>query len=217
MRTTVDDIVASVMRLAAALALAAVAAASCSLSSPPPPTATATASQAVRSAPETVILQASDVPAGYLLESDDAMTAQQLADGLSTSTGALKERGASGYVRAFKQSDQQFRCCLIDSILIKTADADAARAVFADFRASALALGSTETDLGEKVGDDSRVLVFQQPTSDGDLVTMTVLFRYANVVDAVEVTGRPGSFERPYVLDFARKQLARLRADVERT
>ena len=216
MRTTVDDIVASVMRLAAALALAAVAAASCSLSSPPP-TATATASQAVRSAPETVILQASDVPADYLLESDDAMTAQQLADGLSTSTGTLKERGASGYVRAFKQSDQQFRCCLIDSILIKTADADAARAVFADFRASALALGSTETDLGETVGDDSRVLVFQQPTSDGDLVTMTVLFRYANVVDAVEVTGRPGSFERPYVLDFARKQLARLRADVERT
>ena len=57
--------------------------------------------------------------------------------------------------------------------LITTADANAARAVFADFRASALALGSTETDLGEKVGDDSRVLVFQQPTSDGDLVTMT--------------------------------------------
>ena len=86
-----------------------------------------------------------------------------------------------------------------------------------DFRASALALGSTETDLGEKVGDDSRVLVFQQPTADGDLTTMTVLFRYANVVDAVEVTGRPGSFERFYVLDFARKQLARLRADLERT
>ena len=202
------------MRHAAAFMIAAIAAASCSRSSPP---ATATPSQAVRSTPETVILQASDVPADYVLETDDDMTAQQLADGLSTSTKALEERGASAYVRAFKQSDQQFRCCLVDSILITTADANAARAVFADFRASALALGSTETDLGEKVGDDSRVLVFQQPTSDGDLVTMTVLFRYANVVDAVEVTGRPGSFERPYVLDFARKQLGRLRADAERT
>ena len=204
------------MRLAAAFALAAIAAASCSRSSPPA-TATATASQAVRGAPQAVILQASDVPADYVLETDDVMTAQQLADGLSTSTKALEERGASAYVRAFKQSDQQFRCCLVDSILITTADANAARAVFADFRASALALGSTETDLGEKVGDDSRVLVFQQPTSDGGLTTMTVLFRYANVVDAVEVTGRPGSFERPYVLDFARKQLGRLRADAERT
>ena len=165
-----------------------------------------------------MILQASDVPADYLLETDDAMSPQQLADGLSTSTKMLEQRGASGYVRAFKQPDQQFRCCLIDSILITTSDANAARAVFVDFRASALALGSTETDLGEKVGDDSRVLVFQQPTADGDdLTTMTVLFRYANVVDAVEVTGRPGSFERFYVLDFARKQLARLRADAERT
>ncbi|OLC11754.1 MAG: hypothetical protein AUH44_01605 [Chloroflexi bacterium 13_1_40CM_68_15] len=204
------------MRFAAAFALTAIAAASCARSSPPA-TAHATASQAVRSAPQKVILQASDVPADYLLETDDAMSPQQLADGLSTSTKTLEQRGASGYVRAFKQPDQQFRCCLIDSILITTTDANAARAVFVDFRASALALGSTETDLGEKVGDDSRVLVFQQPTADGDLTTMTVLFRYANVVDAVEVTGRPGSFERFYVLDFARKQLARLRADLERT
>jgi hypothetical protein len=216
MRTTLDDIVASVMRLAAALALAAVAAASCSRSGPPV-IPSAAAGQAVRSAPERVILQASDVPADYVLETDDAMTAQQLADGLSTSIKTVELRGASAYVRAFKQPDQDFRCCLVDSILITTADANAARAVFADFRASALALGSTETDLGEMVGDDSRVLVFQQPTPDGDLVTVTVLFRYANVVDAVEVTGRPGSFERPYVLDFARKQLARLRADAERT
>jgi len=43
-----------------------------------------------------------------------------------------------------------------------------------------------------------------------------LLFRYANVVDAVEVTGRPGSFERPFVLEFARKQLERLRADAEK-
>src|SRR5207247_10213793 len=127
---------------------------------PPPGTATATASQAVRSAPQKVILQASDVPADYLLETDDAMSPQQLADGLSTSTKMLEQRGASGYVRAFKQPDQQFRCCLIDSILITTSDANAARAVFVDFRSWALALGSTETDLGEKVGDDSRVLVF---------------------------------------------------------
>src|SRR5439155_1316588 len=80
-----------------------------------PATAPATASQAVRSAPQKVILQASDVPADYLLETDDAMSPQQLADGLSTSTKMLEQRGASGYVRAFKQPDQQFRCCLIDS------------------------------------------------------------------------------------------------------
>lgn len=55
------------------------------------------------------------------------------------------------------------------------------------------------------------MLVFQQPTPDGELTIVTVLFRCADVVDAVELTGRPGLFERPYVL--ARKQLARLRAD----
>jgi len=216
MRMTLDDIVATVMRIAAVLALAAVAAASCSRAGASV-IASGAPGQTVRSAPETVILQSSDVPTDYVLETDDAMPAQQLADGLTTSIKALKERGASGYVRAFKQPDQQFRCCLVDSILITTRDENAAKAVFADFRTSALALGSTETDLEEKVGDDSRVLVFQQPTADGDLTTVTVLFRYANVVDAVELTGRPGSFERPYVLEFARKQLARLRADAERT
>ena len=83
------------MRLAAAFALAAIAAASCSRSSPPA-TASATESQAVRGAPETVILQASDVPADYVLETDDVMTAQQLADGLSTSTKALEGAGRVG-------------------------------------------------------------------------------------------------------------------------
>ncbi len=66
------------------------------------------------------------------------------------------------------------------------------------------------------IGDESRTFVFEHPTADGMLITLTVLFRYANVVDAVEVTGRPGSFERPDVLEFAKKQLQRLRADAEK-
>jgi hypothetical protein len=171
----------------------------------------------VRSAAEVIVLQPADVPASYKLDTDDQMSAQALAQGLSTSTGVLKDRGASGYIRAYKEPSDPFVCCLIDSILITTASEDAARAIFADFRATALGLGSTETDLGESLGDESRGLVFQQPTPDGDLITVSLLFRYANVVDAVEVTGRPGSFERAYVLEFARKQLARLRADAEKT
>ena len=85
-----------------------------------------------------------------------------------------------------------------------------------DFRKRALELGSVETALGETVGDEARAFTFQQPTADGYLITLTVLFRYANVVDAVEVTGQPGSFERPYVLELAKKQLQRLRADAEK-
>ena len=177
----------------------------------------ASRANAVRGAADTVVLQQTDVPPGYDIETDDAMSAEELSGGLSVSSGILKERGATGYVRSFKEPSTPFRCCLIDSILITTFDQQTAIATFGDFRTSAIALGSTEVDLGETVGDDSRVLVFQQPTADGDLVTITVLFRFINVVDAVEVTGRPGSFERPYVLEFARKQLARLRADAERT
>jgi hypothetical protein len=175
------------------------------------------AARAVRSAPAAVVLQAADVPAGYTVDSDEEMGAQALADGLATTTATLKERGAMGYVRSFKDPSDPFVCCLIDSILITTVDGTAARRTFADFRSAALALGSVETDLGETVGDDSRALVFRQVTQDEELITVTVLFRYANVVDAVEVTGRAGSFERPYVLEFAKKQLARLRADAERT
>ena len=49
--------------------------------------------------------------------------------------------------------------------------------------------------------------MFQQPTAEGALITLTVLFRYANVVDAVEVTGRTGSFERA-LRDRAREEAA---------
>jgi len=85
-----------------------------------------------------------------------------------------------------------------------------------EFRTRALELGSIETDLGETIGDESRAFTFQQPTADAVLITLTVLFRYANVVDAVEVTGRIGSFERAYVLEFAKKQLERPRADAQK-
>jgi hypothetical protein len=175
------------------------------------------APRAVRGAAEAVVLQPADVPSGYELDSDDAMSAQALADGLGITTVVLKERGAAGYIRAFKDPALPFVCCLIDSILIITADEPSARATFADFRAAALALGSVEADLGATLGDESRGLVFTQATPDGELITVTMLFRYANAVDAVEVTGKPGSFERPYVLEFARKQLEHLRADAKRT
>lgn len=44
----------------------------------------------------------------------------------------------------------------------------------------------------------------------------SILITTADVVDAVEVTGRAGSFERAYVLELAKKQLQRLRADAEK-
>jgi hypothetical protein len=97
-----------------------------------------------------------------------------------------------------------------------TADQSAAIATANEFRTRALELGSIETELGATVGDESRGFVFQQATSEAALVTVTVLFRYANAVDAVEVTGRAGSFERAYAVEIAKKQLDRLRADAER-
>ncbi|MEP6693522.1 MAG: hypothetical protein ABJB39_02640 [Chloroflexota bacterium] len=183
-----------------------------------PPTATPSAVplRAVRSAPQKVILQAADVPAGYVIEKDQEMTPDDLASGLGTTPPVLKQRLALGYVRTFTKGGEPFVCCVIDSILITTADEGTARATANEFRARALELGSIENDLGETIGDESRAFTFQQPTNDGYLITLTVLFRYANVVDAVEVTGQPGSFERPYVLEFAKKQLERLRADAEK-
>jgi hypothetical protein len=170
----------------------------------------------VRAALQNVILQTADVPTGYSIEKDEPMTQDDLVNGLGTTPAELKQRLALGYVRSFTTGGDPFICCVIDSILIATADDAAARVTANEFRARALELGSVETDLGETIGDESRAFVFQQPTAEGALITLTVLFRYANVVDAVEVTGRGGSFERTYVLEFAKKQLERLRADAEK-
>ncbi len=182
----------------------------------PAPAPSSTPAPAVRGALQTVILQAADVPADYVIEKDEEMSPDDLANGLGRTIAQLKQRLAFGYVRSFTKGGDPFVCCVIDSILITTADDGTARQTAIDFRERALELGSVETDLGETVGDESRAFVFEHPSADGQLITLTVLFRYANVVDAVEVTGRPGSFERGYVLEFAKKQLQRLRADAEK-
>jgi hypothetical protein len=183
---------------------------------PPSASPSAGPARAVRAAPDTVILQAADVPPDYVVERDEEMTPEDLANGLGTTVPELKQRLAFGYVRSFSKGGQPFVCCVIDSILITTGDDGAARVTANEFRTRALELGSIETELGETIGDESRAFVFEHATADGPLITLTVLFRYANVVDAVEVTGRPGSFERPYVLEVAKKQLQRLRADAEK-
>jgi len=163
-----------------------------------------------------VILQAADVPADYAVEKDEEMTPDDLANGLGTTPAELKQRLAVGYVRQFTKNGDPFVCCAIDSILIATADEAAAVVTANDFRTRALELGSIETEVGETIGDQSRAFTFQQPTAESVLITVTVLFRYANVVDAVEVTGRIGSFERALVIELAKKQLQRLRADAEK-
>jgi hypothetical protein len=182
---------------------------------PSTPTPSPSPGRAVRSAPQSVILQAADVPADYVIEKDEEVTPDDLANGLGTTVPELKQRLAFGYVRTFTKSGATFVCCVIDSILITTADEGAARVTAMEFRTRALELGSIETDLRETVGDASTGFTIEHTSADGALITLTVLFRYANVVDAVEVTGRPGSFERPYVMELAKKQLARLRAAAE--
>ena len=196
------------MRFRAALLVVGILA--CAAPTPGPSSSPA---RAVRGALQNLILQAADVPADYVIEKDEAMTPDDLANGLGTTQSELKQRLAVGYVRTFGKGGVPFVCCVIDSILIATADEATARTTANEFRTRALEIGSVETDLGETVGDESRAFTFQQPTADGYLITLTVLFRYANVVDAVEVTGQPGSFERQYVLEFAKKQAERLRAD----
>jgi len=180
----------------------------------PPPSAPP--ARAVRGAPRNVILQAADLPPDYVIEKDDKMSPDDLANGLGTTPPVLQDRLAAGYIRSFTNGADPFVCCVIDSILITIADERAAITTANDFRRRALELGSIQTDLGETVGDESQAFTFQQPTADSVLITLTVLFRYANVVDAVEVTGRIGSFERTYVLELARKQLQRLRTDAEK-
>ena len=202
------------MRSRAARLLLVAAIVACAAPAPAPSAAPA---RAVRASLQTVILQPADLPAEYALEKDEEMSPDDLANGLGTTQAELKQRLAFGYVRSFTKGGDPFVCCVIDSILIRTADQGTAIATANEFRTRALELGSIATDLGETIGDESRAFTFQQPTADSVLITLTVLFRYANVASAVEVTGRIGSFERAYVLEFARKQLARLRADAERS
>ena len=182
----------------------------------PAPAPSATPAPAVRAALRNVILQPADLPADYVVEKDEEMTPDDLANGLGATQAELKQRLAVGYVRTFIKNGDPFVCCAIDSILIATADEGAAVVTANEFRTRALELGSVETDLGQTIGEQSRAFTFQQPTADGYLITVTVLFRYANVASAVEVTGQPGSFERAYVLEFAKKQLERLRADAQK-
>lgn len=205
--------VTTVDRVKLASALLVVALVACAGPAPAP---SASPAPAVRGALRNVILQATDLPAEYVVEKDEEMTPDDLANGLGATQAELKQRLAVGYVRTFIKNGDPFVCCAIDSILISTADEGAAVATANEFRTRALELGSIETDLGETIGDESRAFTFQQPTADAVLITLTVLFRYANVVDAVEVTGRIGSFERAYVLEFAKKQLERLRADAQK-
>jgi hypothetical protein len=179
--------------------------------STPPSAPSASPARAVRATLQSVILQTADVPADYVIEKDSEMTPDDLANGLGLTQAELKQRLAVGYVRTFTKGGDPFVCCVVDSILIATADEAAAVATANDFRTRALDLGSIATDLGETIGDESRAFTFQQSTADSVLITLTVLFRYANVVDAVEVTGRIGSFERALVIDYAKKQLQRLR------
>ena len=182
----------------------------------PAPAPSGSPAPAVRAALRNVILQPADLPSEYVIEKDEEMTPDDLANGLGATQAELKQRLAVGYVRTFIKNEDPFVCCAIDSILIATADEGASVATANEFRTRALELGSVESDLGQTVGDQSRVFTFQQPTANGYLITVTVLFRYANVVTAVEVTGQPGSFERTYVLEFAKKQLERLRADAQK-
>ncbi|HEY6202856.1 MAG TPA: hypothetical protein VI056_07415 [Candidatus Limnocylindria bacterium] len=182
----------------------------------PAPTPSASPAPVVRAALRNVILQPADLAAEYVMEKDEEMTPDDLANGLGATQAELKQRLAVGYVRTFVRNGDPFVCCAVDSILVATADEGAAVATANEFRKRALELGSIETALGDTVGDEARAFTFQQPTGDGYLITLTVLFRYANVVDAVEVTGQPGSFERPYVLELAKKQLERLRADAQK-
>src|SRR5213594_1285136 len=93
---------------------------------------------AVRGAARNVILQAADVPADYVLEKDDEMSPDDLANGLGITPPVLKQRLAFGYIRSFTKGGDPFVCCVIDSILITTADEAAATTTANDFRMRAV-------------------------------------------------------------------------------
>src|SRR6266581_6239168 len=127
-------------------ALLVVALLACSTPAPAP---SGSPARAVRSAPQKVILEAADVPADYVLEKDDEMSPDDLANGLGITPPVLKQRLAFGYIRSFTKGGDPFVCCVIDSILITTADEAAATTTANDFRMRAVELGSIQIDLGE--------------------------------------------------------------------
>src|SRR5688572_8160111 len=67
----------------------------------PTPAPTSSPAPAVRAPLPTVILQAADVPADYVLEKDEEMSPDDLANGLGRTIAQLKQRLAFGYVRSF--------------------------------------------------------------------------------------------------------------------
>src|SRR6266540_2779138 len=101
--TTVD-----LMKLGSAVI--AVALVACSASAPAP---SASPAPAVRAALRNVILQPADVPADYVVEKDEEMTPDDLANGLGATQAELKQRLAIGYVRTFIKNGDPFVCCAI--------------------------------------------------------------------------------------------------------
>ncbi len=83
----------------------------------PAPAPSATPAPAVRAALRNVILQPADLPADYVVEKDEEMTPDDLANGLGATQAELKQRLAVGYVRTFIKNGDPFVCCAIDSIL----------------------------------------------------------------------------------------------------
>jgi len=126
--------VTTVDRVKLASALFVVALVACTGPAPAP---SASPAPAVRGALRNVILQAADMPADYVVEKDEEMTPDDLANGLGATQADLKQRLAVGYVRTFIKNGDPFVCCAIDSILISTADEGAAVAT-ANTKASAL-------------------------------------------------------------------------------
>src|SRR3979490_59106 len=94
----------------------------------PTPAPSAAPVRAVGGALERVILQSADVPADYVIEKDEPMSQDDLANGLGTTPVQLKQRLAIGYVRVFTKGGEPFGWCVMDSIPTPTADEATGRA-----------------------------------------------------------------------------------------
>lgn len=145
--------------------------------------------------PQELALQLEDLPAGFRLRREEARPA-----GGGTHAG--------GWVREYE------RASLLGIVVIYSlVDVFGSIALTYDLAAYVrddLAQGGVPISPGDRIGDESQAVEFQEQSGGSAVVAQRLYVRYRNVISIVTIGGAKGTVDFSTALELGRKQLDRL-------
>jgi hypothetical protein len=200
-----------------ALGVAAVSIAlACTAQTAAPGPSSAPPTAMVRSAPSELIARIRDLPAGYRLEDDQAVTLEFLSGGDDRAIArdqSLRAGFVSGHTRTFGlDADAANGDRLAYLYLYEFNDPDAASTALE--RSVPRDPSYKRVAVGETIGDNSHGYRFVGTASNGGNVEVQMIhFQYGNTVSYVLVQGPPSAPTMNEATVIAHSQLARLQTD----